>query len=104
MNVRIAVLLLCLCLGIFLIYDIDHSRGIARRSLSLPGPSPQIVAPRPVSSWRDDFDVEKKNRQIAWCEHHWGVVAMTFTQNKSNVLCLKPQAVIRLPQADGGPP
>ena len=48
-------------------------------------------APTPT---RDDFDVTKKNREIEWCETHGGVAAMTFTTNRSNVICLKREAVL----------
>jgi hypothetical protein len=49
-----------------------------------------------------DFDFGKKDRQIAWCYAHRGMPTMTFTLHRSNVLCLKPEAVIVLPLGDGG--
>jgi len=70
-----------------------------------PIPSFPLIAPVPsasASSPFDDFDFEKKNRQIRWCEAHHGVPAMTFTRYRSNVLCLDPRAVIPLPQGDAG--
>lgn len=49
-------------------------------------------------SFHDDFDLEKRNREIRWREAHHGVPTMTFTRDRSNVLCLKPEAVIALPE------
>ena len=48
----------------------------------------------------DGFDVEKKNHQIAWCRQHGGRTAMGFTWDRSNVVCLRAEAVIDLPPAD----
>jgi hypothetical protein len=47
-----------------------------------------------------DFDPEKKKREIWWCEGHGGVAAMTFTRDRSNVICLRREAVIELPGGD----
>jgi hypothetical protein len=52
--------------------------------------------------YADDFDVEKKNRQIDWCREHHGRPALTFTFERSNVICLKADAVIAIPREDGG--
>jgi hypothetical protein len=68
--------------------------------------SPPSIAPAPSASARipfvltppPDFDFEKKDRQIEWCYAHHGVPAMAFTHDRSNVLCLKPAAVIELPK------
>ena len=68
------------------------------RALVPSGPAP-VPAPsvNTLLARSDDFDLVKKNRQIDWCEQHHGVPTMTFTRNHSNVLCLRPEAVIELP-------
>ena len=61
---------------------------------------PQRLGAVTEPAWKDDFDTEKKNREIAWCEGYGGVAAMTFTRTKSNVICLRREAVIELPGGD----
>lgn len=68
----------------------------------IPAPSyapiPSTSAPAPfVLPPPSDFDFNKKDRQVDWCEAHHGVATMSFTVDQSNVICLKPWAVIPLP-------
>ena len=80
--------------------------------VSTPDPAPatsaSVVAvpvPAPVDTTStavpfpppDDFDLDLRSRQASWCIHRGGVPVMTFTHDKSNVLCLKPEAIITLP-------
>lgn len=65
----------------FVISDSMHSKALA-------APAPPLY----------DFDFAKKDREIDWCVAHHGLPAMTFTRARSNVLCLKPDAVIALPE------
>jgi hypothetical protein len=84
--------------------------GAALRSRpSAPSTSPASASAAPPSMpfiaapiVYPEFDVAKKNRQIGWCRAHHGVPTMTFDYEGSNVLCLKPEAVIELPREGGG--
>jgi len=67
--------------------------------IAAPPSMPFTAAPIMYSG---DFDVEKKNRQIDWCREHHGRPALTFTFERSNVICLKADAVIAIPREDGG--
>lgn len=58
----------------------------------LPSPAPS------ASTWHDDFDTAKRDRQYDWCLAHGGVPTMTFTHAHSNVLCLDRRAVIPMPE------
>jgi hypothetical protein len=59
---------------------------------SVSARAPFVLTPPP------DFNFEKRDRQIDWCYAQHGVPAMTFTHDRSNVLCLKSAAVIELPK------
>jgi len=79
----------------------------SRPSAPLTSPASASVAPPSMPFIAapivyPEFDVAKKNRQIGWCRAHHGVPTMTFDYEGSNVLCLKPEAVIELPREGGG--
>jgi len=83
--------------GAHVLAPIDPSPApAASASAVIPKPNPALPSATPLLA-PDDFDLAKRNRQIRWCEHHSGVPTMTFTRDKSNVLCLRPAAVIELP-------
>lgn len=86
-------------------YSLVHRRPQAAPVTSAPVTSaPVPVAPAPSAKpWHSDFDLEKRNREIEWCEHHGGVPDLTFDWHGSNVLCVKRSAVIPIPEKDGGP-
>jgi len=93
----------------FIFLGIGFGFMYADRTPAAPPPKPEtsaafvspvasLVAPAPSApSFFDDFDVKKKDREIEWCLDHGGLPAMTFTREHSNVLCLRPEAVIKLP-------
>jgi hypothetical protein len=71
----------------------------ASASAVIPKSSPALPSATTLLA-PDDFDAAKKYRQINWCERHHGVPDMTFTRDKSNVLCLRPEAIIPLPAGE----
>ncbi len=78
------------------------SSGHNKPPKPIPAPScapiPSASAPAPfVLPPPSDFDFNKKDRQVDWCEAHHGVATMTFTIDRSNVICLKRAMVISLP-------
>lgn len=82
-----------------LYWAIMHTQGTDEpskaTSATVPSTVVSTVAP-PPPSW-PEFDFAKRDRQVAWCLAHHGVPTMTFDRDGSNVLCLKPEAVIALP-------
>lgn len=71
-----------------------HATATPHAPSSIP-PTPSASAPTSlVLTPPPEFDMKKRDRQWDWCCAHHGVPTMTFTINRSNVICLKPEMVL----------